>query len=291
MGNSKKVVDWLLAAVGNVFSSGCSPHPPMEPNVADRGSEFYRFQTVYFDSVDNQRHDKVWLAIPYRPVPAGGYPVVYLLDGNAVMASLSEKLLGELHAAEAPVLVAIGYDPVKSRNLDYTPPGEDMPVDSSNPAWVSLSGGGGHAFRSFLFDQLIPWVETQAASDPKKRVIWGHAFGGLFVLDTLAESSWFNHYFSAAPSLIWQNQRIVQQVLRADNARFTGQTVVLMAGDNTLEYSPALYAEAQQAEETLIALIKAKGADLSVIRYQGQRHQQVFASSLADALKSKTAYS
>lgn len=289
----KRVLGGLLGAVCHVLPCGAKVNPlpePLSPQVAEQGSEYYRFQTLYFDSADNQRHYKIWLAIPYRPVPAGGYPVIYLLDGNQALANLSETLLGQLHGADAPVLVAIGYDadqPVilKSRILDYTPPGEDVSQDETRPAWIAFPGGGSQAFRALLFNQLIPWVETQAVSNPYKRAIWGHSFGGLFVLDTLAESSWFHYYFTAAPSLLWQNTRILQQALCADDSQFTGQSVVLMAGDNTLDYPPMLHGEVNEAEATLINLIKEKGADLSIIRYPGQQHGQVFDSSLRDALK------
>lgn len=82
---------------------------PLGPNIADRGSAFYHFRVENFDSADGKRHYKVWTGVPDKTPPASGYPVLYMLDGNAVMDRLTEDLLKQLAEKTPPVIVAIGY--------------------------------------------------------------------------------------------------------------------------------------------------------------------------------------
>jgi predicted alpha/beta superfamily hydrolase len=69
---------------------------PLGPNIADRGSAVYHFSVHQFDSADGKRHYRVWTGVPDRSPPPSGYPVLYMLDGNALMDRLSEDLLKQL---------------------------------------------------------------------------------------------------------------------------------------------------------------------------------------------------
>ncbi|EMC5720459.1 alpha/beta hydrolase, partial [Salmonella enterica subsp. enterica serovar Kentucky] len=82
---------------------------PLGPNIADKGSGYYHFRVNDFQSADGARHYRVWTAIPNKAAPPSGYPVLYMLDGNAVMDRLPEALLKQLADHSPPVIVAIGY--------------------------------------------------------------------------------------------------------------------------------------------------------------------------------------
>lgn len=82
---------------------------PLGPNIADKGSVFYHFSATSFDSVDGTRHYRVWTAVPNTTAPASGYPILYMLDGNAVMDRLDDELLKQLSEKTPPVIVAVGY--------------------------------------------------------------------------------------------------------------------------------------------------------------------------------------
>ncbi len=69
---------------------------PLGPNIADKGSVFYHFSATSFDSVDGTRHYRVWTAVPNTTAPASGYPILYMLDGNAVMDRTDDELLKQL---------------------------------------------------------------------------------------------------------------------------------------------------------------------------------------------------
>jgi hypothetical protein len=80
------------------------------PPLADTGSAYYRFERLKVDSPDGHVHYRLDIAIPKRDAPTRGYPVMYLLDGNNVMAELRDDWLGPLNQGSPPLLVMIGYD-------------------------------------------------------------------------------------------------------------------------------------------------------------------------------------
>ncbi|STS90675.1 IroE protein-like protein [Klebsiella variicola] len=48
---------------------------------------------------------------------------------------------------------------------------------------------------------MVPQTEAHLKIDPHQRAIWGHSYGGLFVLDAWRKTSLFHLYYSASPSL------------------------------------------------------------------------------------------
>lgn len=183
------------------------------PTIADTGSSYYRFERYLLGSADGQRIYRIVLGIPKRPAPAAGYPALYLLDGNAALASLREPWLQQLDAGQPPLLVMIGYDTelrfdVVSRAYDYTPtaqPGGEIRDEQGRAA------GGSQAFRQLIEQRIKPLVERRFPVDRTRQGLWGHSYGGLFVLDSLfAAPASFQHYYPASPSLWWQNGLLLE---------------------------------------------------------------------------------
>ncbi len=180
------------------------------PTLADSGSEYYRFERFELDSADGQRRYRVHLAIPRRAAPPAGYPVLYLLDGNAALGALREEWLAELDQRGPALLVMIGYATdrrldVDSRVYDYTPalqPGQPLLEDEvrRRPA------GGAAPFLELIETRIKPRVAQRHAVDPQRQALWGHSYGGAFVLNTLfTQPQAFQRYIAASPSLWWKS--------------------------------------------------------------------------------------
>src|SRR5690606_664456 len=89
----------LLLSLVTLFAHG-DRFPPMGRTLADTGSAHYRFETHDLASVDGARHYRIWIGVPKAPAPAAGHPVIYLLDGNAVMADLRDEWLAPLSGVD-----------------------------------------------------------------------------------------------------------------------------------------------------------------------------------------------
>lgn len=161
---------------------------------------------------------RIFVHVPAKPAPATGWPVLYMTDGNAVIATAVDAVRAQAsyplgtNVGEG-VIVAIGYpvdgpyDPLR-RSWDLSPPpGRTYPPFYENTPDV-VTGGAGE-FLAFIEDELKPWVEGRATIDPSRQALYGHSFGGLFALYSLfTRPTAFRTWIAASPSIYWEDRII-----------------------------------------------------------------------------------
>ena len=183
------------------------------------------------------RYYQVWLAIPEQTAEqplstdsktdsktdSGSVKtpskVLYMLDGNAAIDDVDKDTLRLLAKSEtpntAPALVFIGYQTpyrfdVTARAYDYTPPLYARPAKAFQEKGRERLNGGAAHFYELIEKQIKPWVYGQLGDIPEQEAIWGHSYGGLFVLYSLFEHpDSYQQYFSADPSLWWNDGEIL----------------------------------------------------------------------------------
>ncbi|SYZ55205.1 alpha/beta hydrolase [Xanthomonas arboricola pv. juglandis] len=279
--------------------------------VADRPSASYVFSAVRLDSADGQRHYRVRIATPKAAPPAAGYPVVYLLDGNAALMELDERLLDSLSThGDAPVLVFIADDSALridavGRSLDYTPARYDDGRVETDPLNPQRRTGGAAAFTQLIATRIRPQVEARVAVDRQRQTLWGHSYGGLFVLQVvLTQPQLFQHYVAVDPSLWWGDGFVVQQAQRvveqardasADTQQAT-RRLTLLAGEGGAPANPARPDRPgrpradPQAAQHLVALLSAlPGLTAEYRPLPGLSHGQTLGASLAPTLREAAA--
>jgi len=279
---------------------GCLPCVSVA-NEAGTALSYTRLEPFQLRSADAQRDYQVEILRPQRAAPEQGYPVLYLLDGKAALAALDERWLAELGAGNPPLLVFIGHAGERSfnvpaRTVDYTPGRFD---GQAMQAFNGVQGGGAAQFLALLEQQIKPQVAALQPVDPRQQAIWGHSFGGLFVLNTLfTQPASFTRYIAASPSLWWQSGLLLEI-----EQGFTGaaaQVLILRGSDEGLPgqtrpgVDPAVLAQRRQAMAAVgpdaarqMATRLAQSAALQV-RYQefaGLAHGPMLAASLRPALR------
>ncbi|MEQ7776250.1 alpha/beta hydrolase-fold protein [Xanthomonas hortorum] len=275
--------------------------------VADRPSASYGFSALRLDSADAQRHYRVRIATPKAAPPAAGYPVVYLLDGNAALMELDERLLDSLstHGA-APVLVFIADDSAMridavGRSLDYTPARFTDGRVETDPLNPQRRTGGAAAFAQLIATRIRPQVEARASVDRQRQTLWGHSYGGLFVLQMLlTQPQLFQHYVAVDPSLWWGDGFIVQQARRVvDHAQAASadtqpsqRRLTLMAGegrppgqDATPDRPGRPRADPYAAQNLVTLLSSLPGLTTEYQPLLGLSHGQTLGASLAPTLR------
>ena len=172
----------------------------------DKPDSGYRFITRRLLSEDGRRRYRVYIGIPQQPAPEGGFPVLYALDGNAAAAFLDDAAFARLRKNPV-VLVLVAPDSSlhidrAQRAWDYSPPvsGQTCLHDPIDPA---LCNGGALGFFRLLIDRIRPLAaEAAPMLDTRRQTLWGHSYGGLFVLYTFLHAPQsFNRYVAADPSL------------------------------------------------------------------------------------------
>jgi len=167
----------------------------------------------------NTGHD--YLIQIYKPPvapPQHGYPVLYILDGNATFpsaANIAESIgAGSAKLGLAPLMiVAVGYPQqktfdVQKRAYDYTPK-----PSAEFQAQGKYKYGGADKFINFLNDELKPEIAKQFPVNSQQQSLYGHSFGGLLVLyHFFQKPDAFQRYFAASPSLWFDQGMLFQQL-------------------------------------------------------------------------------
>jgi predicted alpha/beta superfamily hydrolase len=142
-----------------------------------------------------QRPYRILAAAPQREPPPGGFPVLYVLDGDALFAPAAELLRHHAGAASPAVVIGIGYPgDTNRRDQDYTLPFAAAPAGT----------GGADAFLDFIEQELMPAVARRFPVNPARRAIFGHSYGGLLVLHSFfTRPALFHRCVAASPSIWW----------------------------------------------------------------------------------------
>ncbi|EOQ78966.1 hydrolase [Pseudomonas aeruginosa VRFPA02] len=271
----------LVAALGLALAAALpggaplaqpDPEATMDRSLLQRQDLPYRFSAVDLDSVDGQRHYRLWLGRPLQAPPTAGYPVVWMLDGNAAVGALDESTLRRLADGDAPLLVAVGY---------RTP----LRIDRAGRTLLNgLPSGGADAFLDLLRDGMRPAVAAQAPLDTARQTLWGHSYGGLLVLHALfTRPGEFARYAAASPSLWWRDGAILGERAGLEQ-RLRGKRAELLLWRGSAEpASPrgSLKAEPGQAMARLVDdLRRVAGLTLDFQPLDGLGHGETLEASL-----------
>ena len=264
----------------------------MDTSLLQRQDLAYRFSQLDLDSVDGQRHYRLWIGKPDRRAPAAGYPVLWMLDGNAALGALDSAQLQQLAAGQAPLLVAVGYQTEQrieriGRTYDYTPalPGQ---TEQRDPLTGQPSGGV-DAFLDLLTQRMRARVAEVAPIDLQRQTLWGHSYGGLAVLHALfTRPGAFSDYAAASPSLWWHDGAIVREAQglqqRLGDSR---PTLLLMRGgeEPSNPRAPVKGDVARPARDLATDLAKVPGLQVRFERFEGLGHGPMLPASLRKVIE------
>lgn len=155
---------------------------------------------------------RIFVSAPASAPPEAGHPVLYVLDGNAAFPVASFLARSAANRREVtghapPLVVGIGYPgdsdfDVAARKRDYT-------VGAEKPDAAANEGGADH-FLDFIEQELKPLMAARYGIDEKRQALFGHSFGGLFVLHALfTRPASFSTYLASSPSIWWQGRQVL----------------------------------------------------------------------------------
>lgn len=159
---------------------------------------------------------QIFVSKPQGPAPAGGYPVLYVLDGNAMFAGFAETRrilsMGDSDISKA-IVVGVGFKTDKPydnrRLLDFTGGPAPQPW---RDAFSKLPAGGWDTFLDFLTGKLRAEVNRRYTINPDRQALFGHSLGGLFAVHTLfTRPAAFHAVIAASPSLFWHDQEMQKE--------------------------------------------------------------------------------
>ena len=158
------------------------------------------------------RRYRLFIAVPEKPAPREGFPLVLLLDGNTTFKPA-------IRQAPDAVIVAIGYSTdekkeiVKRRFYDLTSyaPADKIPLREGMEAPKT---GGEEEFRSLIEKKILPEIFKHLPVNRANVTFFGHSLGGLFVMKSFlsADSHGFSTYCAADPSIWWNGHEFMEKL-------------------------------------------------------------------------------
>lgn len=223
--------------------------------------------------------------------PEDGYPVLYVLDGNAYFGSFAQaRWVAEYLPVGKAIVVGVGYPGDEAwdvrRMNDFTAALLDPPPRQ----WRSLAqykSGARKPFLDFLTGKLRAEISRRYRVDPDRHSLFGHSLGGLFALYALYERpDAFHSIVAASPSMEWNEQGMLAEE-RAFTARLAsgriGKTSRLMVvvGDQDTDDDP----EPARALADRLDRLSGHGLRVRLLRYPDEVHVTVPARSVTDVMR------
>ena len=184
------------------------------------------------------RDYRIMVSLPEGDVPyTGGYPVIYVVDGNAFFPALHAAKRAQ-ERLKGSIVVAIGYPSdtpydFNRRAFDLSPP---QPAERNDPPQ-----GGQDLFLDFIEKRLMPKVNERFKVDQDQRSLVGWSFGGMFGIYTLfTRPALFQHVVAVSPSLWWRDrfllepERVFTQQAHAGKLNLTHSSLSIVVGDREM---------------------------------------------------------
>ena len=154
---------------------------------------------------------RIWLPPSYPESPKRHYPILYMPDGDYCFGMAVDVARYLIRGKLVPdmIVAAVGY------GSDRPPEegGLDMRSRDLAPFVTDFSPEPrGEAFRLFLEQELVPFVESTYRADPDLRAFYGFSLGGLFGLYVMLQSpDLFRRYILVSPALTPSTSQIIDQ--------------------------------------------------------------------------------
>lgn len=274
-----------------------APHPAAAQTAAPAADAYAMPQTETFElKADDGYPYQIFVSAPKGEAPPEGYPVLYVLDGNAMFAGFAEaRRIQEFNLSPIgrTIIVGIGYKTdqpydTTRRLYDFT---QDFskPIPPAQQRLAALRAGGRDKFRDFIARKLRPEIAGRYTVDPRRQSLYGHSLGGLFGLYML-----FNHpnefhaIVAASPSIWWNEQAIIAEerafAAKLAEGKLTGVPSRIRIVTGELEESAVNTTDAQAMAKRL-ELLSAHGLRSQFELLGGETHISVPSRSVTSTLR------
>ncbi|WBX84216.1 alpha/beta hydrolase [Sphingosinicella microcystinivorans] len=237
---------------------------------------------------DTDKPYRIMVSYPESEPPESGFPVLYVLDGNASFAAFAEtRRIQEYGDLGKAIVVGVGYRTDKpydeARNEDFIvmddpPPGKRLGRTAGK--------SGRDEFLDFLTGKLRTEIGKRYRINPDRQALFGHSFGGLFALHALyTRPQAFHSIVAASPSLeldegVLRDERAF--VARLEDGK-VGKTsrLMIVVGERDIDDDP----EPARALADRLDRLSGLGMRVRFRSYETEGHMTVPARAVTDVLR------
>ena len=177
---------------------------------------------IDFRSTVNGRDYRIQIALPLAKPPAGGFPVIYVTDGDGYFGTwaFAARMRAMSQELEPAVVVGIGY-PEAEQDLDVamqrrvnelvpTIDPERRKEVAALPASAAALYAGADDLLQVIHNEVAAKVEAVVPINRTRSTLFGHSLGGLFALHALfTHPEYFQTYLVLSPSIWWDGRAVL----------------------------------------------------------------------------------
>lgn len=162
--------------------------------------------SLYSQTLKESRDLYIELPASYNSENNQKYPVVYILDGELFLPTVSD-VQHYYSGGFTPEMVLVGISNSKNRTRDLT----TSTIKTKYGMPFNEYNGEADNFMKFIEEELIPFIENKYPVT-RFRTLIGHSYGGLFTIFSLMNyPQVFNNYLAIDPSLDWDDQKLLKE--------------------------------------------------------------------------------
>lgn len=278
---------WLAASVAIALAAPAATHAaaPAPPGYTMPSTHMWDITAR-----DGQVY-RIFVSFPEVEAPKEGFPVLYVLDGNAMFAGFAEtRRIQEGSDVGKSIIVGVGYPGDKAydgrRLYDLT--GPTPPPSPWDVELAHLRSGGWDKFLAFLTSELRTEIGKRYKTNPARQSLFGHSLGGLFAIHALfTKPDAFHAIIAASPTLFWHDREMLKAEEEFANRLKAWKTpkvarLMIVAGDReetALElWDPEAFARRMEP-------LSAYGLRTRSETYVGEGHMTVPNRATAETLR------
>jgi predicted alpha/beta superfamily hydrolase len=225
-----------LASLTQALAEPARPAgPPWTAEVSTPSTRRIQFTSA----IDGESYTLA-VRVPLTPPPPGGYPVIYVLDGDMLFGMASDIALTVGDPRRTPVVVSIGHGVFDNMEVvarhTSRPPSVTGPMTINDigaamnalrfhdltlpvatehraPDWTGLTPkdvGGLDRFLKVIEAEIKPKVAAAVPVNTADQALFGHSIAGLAVVRALfTEPQAFRTFIAASPSLWWDADAVL----------------------------------------------------------------------------------
>lgn len=217
--------------------------------------------SIYSYKLNESR--KIYVQFPESYIASENqkYPVVYVLDGEVLLPTVS-NVNNFYSGGFLPEMIIVGISNRNNRVRDLT----TSKVSEINGMTFNQENGEASNFINFIENELIPYVENKYPVTNFRTLI-GHSYGGLFTIYTLLNHSHiFSNYIAIDPSLDWDNQKLVREAKHKllDN-NYSGKSLFMSLAGQLHMQNPDITIENVMQDKSDFTLFSRSNITLSNI--------------------------
>jgi len=238
---------------------------------------------------DAGRTYRIFVSFPSQgEPPERGYPVLYVLDGNAAFAAFAQaRWVQERDAIGRSIVVGVGYptdQPYAAQRAEDFIVMDDPPPGTRLGRTVGKSGRD--EFLDFLTGKLRTEIGKRYRIDPDRQALFGHSFGGLFALHALySKPQAFHSIVAASPSLeldggVLRDERAFAARLESGKISRTSRLMIVVGGRDVDDDPEPAHALADR-----FTRLSGLGLRVRFQRYDEEGHMTVPTRAATDVLR------